>query len=161
MEHAEHLALHTCILCRARERLELFTGLLAQIKPLHVGGSLVAKFLPPGLDCEVFLGMGNFRFARVAVLGDEVAGEAGKVVIINHLNRTFTAGDRFAGAGKVMLRAIARGFARSHGAFDRVFKAAPLAVAQQRLQVAGAPVFGTMLVGSSQFLEGFAAECGK
>ena len=54
-----------------------------------------------------------------------IAGEAGELVIINHLNRTFTARDRFAGAGKVMLRSVAGGFARSHGAFDRVFKAAP------------------------------------
>jgi len=122
---------------------------------------LIALFLTAGLYSEIFLCLGDFGFSRVAVLGNEVAGEAGELVIVNHLNRTFTARDRFAGAGKVMLRAVARGFARSHGAFDRVFKAAPLAVAQQRLQVAGAPVFGTMLVGSSQFLEGFAAKCGK
>ena len=90
--------------------------------------------------------MGNFRFARVAVLGDEVTGEAGEVVIINHLNRTFTAGDRFAGAGKVMLRVVSRGRARRLGPVNGLFKAPPLAVPQHRLQVSRAPVFGAVFV---------------
>ena len=79
---------------------------------------------------------GDGRFARVAVLRDQVAGEAGKVEILNVLNRPFTAGDRFAGAGKVMPGGIARLLTGHHGALDRVFKPAPLAVIEQGLQIA-------------------------
>jgi len=42
----------------------------------------------------------DLGLARVAVLGDEVASEAGEVVVLDDLNATLAAGDRFAGAGK-------------------------------------------------------------
>ncbi len=62
---------------RAGQGLELLGGLLPQLQPLDVGGGLVVQFLAAGLNGEVFLGLCNFRLARVAVLGDEIAGEAG------------------------------------------------------------------------------------
>ena len=44
---------------------------------------MTSQFLTVGLYSEVFLGLGNCRFARIAILGDEVAGEAGEVVVLD------------------------------------------------------------------------------
>ena len=58
-----------------------------------------------------------------------------------------------------MVVRIISGFpTRRYGALDSLFKAPPLAVAEQRLQVAGAPVFGGVLVGLLERLEGFPAK---
>jgi hypothetical protein len=69
----------------------------------HIGRQLVGQFLTAGLDSEVLLGLGNFWFTRIAVLGNEVAGEAGELVVIYKLHGSLATHDRFAGAGKVML----------------------------------------------------------
>jgi hypothetical protein len=50
--------------------------LLAQFQALQVGSSLIAELLTACLNGEVFLCLSNFRFARVAVLGDKIAGKA-------------------------------------------------------------------------------------
>jgi hypothetical protein len=58
----------------------------------------IGQLLAAGLDCEILLCEGNFRLAGVAVLGDQIAGEAGKVEIDDLLNRTVASDDRFARA---------------------------------------------------------------
>jgi hypothetical protein len=105
------------------------------------------------LDGKVLLCVSNFGFPWVAILGDEVAGEAGEVLVVNHLHGTFTPHDRFAGGGKVMRGLVARRAARDHGTFNSLLKPPPLGVTQQRLQVTSAPVFGVVLVGLLQRLE--------
>lgn len=98
VEHAEHLILDTRLLGGAGQGLELFARLLTQLQPFEVGGRLVGEFLAASLDGEVFLRLGDLGFAWVPVLGDEVAGEAGEVVVLNHVHRPLSAGDRFAPA---------------------------------------------------------------
>ena len=70
MEYAKHFVLYTCLSGSAGESFEFFRGLLAQIGPLLIGGKLFAKFLLACLNGEIFLRIGDFRFARVAILGD-------------------------------------------------------------------------------------------
>jgi hypothetical protein len=67
------------------------------------------------------------------------------------LNRSFAAGDRFTGAGEVMPMRISRLFTGCYRPFNRLLEVPPLAVAEQRLQVTSAPVFGAMLVGFFRF----------
>ena len=50
---------------------------------------------------------------------------------------------------------------RRYGALDGLLEAPPLAVAEQRVQVAGAPVFGAVLVGLLERLAGFAVKGGE
>jgi hypothetical protein len=109
--------------------------------------SLIVQLLAAGLDGEVFLGLRNFGLARVAVLGDEVAGKTGKVVIIELSLAAGAQVDHFAGAGKMVFRVIARGLARDHRPFNGLGEAPPLGIAELELKVAGAPEFGSVLVG--------------
>ena len=111
MKDAKHLALHTSVLCGARQGLEFFRCLFTQLKSFHVGSGLVAQLLATGLYREVLLGVGNLGFAWIAILGDEVTSEAGEVVVLHYLHRAFAPHDRFAGAGKVMLCFVAGGLA--------------------------------------------------
>ena len=146
MKDAEHLALHSGVLRRAGQGLELFGGLLAQFQPLHVGGGLIAQLLAARLDCEILLRMRDLGFARVAILGDQVAGEAGEVVVLYLALAAGAEVDHIAGAGKMVCWVVARGLARDHGSLDGLFKAPPLAVPQHWLQVSRAPVFGAVFV---------------
>ena len=100
VEDAEHAALHARLPGRPGKGLELLRGLPPQFQPLKVGRQLIGQLLPAGLDGEVFLGRGNLRLLRIAILGDQVAGEAGKLVVRHFLNRTLAAGDRFARGAK-------------------------------------------------------------
>ena len=93
----------------------------------------------------------SFRMAGAAPEGGIPFPFKSKVIIKQ--NRTFAAGDRFAGAGKVMLRVVSGGFAGSHSPLDGILKTPPLAVSEHGLQVTGAPVLRAMLVGLPQFLE--------
>src|SRR5690606_23613304 len=102
----------------------------------------------------------DLRFARIAVDGDEVAREPGEVEVVHLALAARSKRDHFAGAGKMVTRLIARLFASVHGPLDDLLEAPPLVVAEQRLQVAGAPVFGTVLVHLFQVLEAFGARCG-
>lgn len=97
-------------------------------------------------------------FGRVAVLGDEVAGEAGEMVVLNDLYRALAARDRFADAGKVIVLPVSRLLTRGYGALDGLLEASPLAITQQHLQIAGAPVLGAVLVGLFYRLERLVAE---
>ena len=85
---------------------------------------------------------------RVAVLGNQVAGEARQPVVIHVSLPAFAENDHFARARKMMVRVITRLPARRYGLGDRFLEAAPLAVAQQRLEFASAPVLRVMLVDS-------------
>ena len=67
VEDAEHAALDARFSGGAGKGLELLGGLLPQFKPFQVGGGLVGQFLTPGLDGEVFLGVGDLRLAGIAV----------------------------------------------------------------------------------------------
>lgn len=77
VEDAEHAALYSGVLGDPGQGLELFGGLFAQFEAFEVGGVRVGHLLTAGLNGEVLLGVGDFRLARIAVLRDEVAGEAG------------------------------------------------------------------------------------
>ena len=90
--------MHAGLAGGAGEGLELLGRLLAQFQPLQVGGQGVGQLLPAGLDGEVLLGVGDLGLARVAVLGDQVAGEAGEVVIGHFLHRALAPDDQFARA---------------------------------------------------------------
>ena len=75
------------ITSRSAARGGMFSGkvppmrrMASQPKPFHVCRRLVAQFQAAGLDGEILRSMGNFGFAWIAVLGDEVAGEAGELV---------------------------------------------------------------------------------
>jgi len=57
-----------------------------------------AEQLTAGLDGEIFLCIGNFRLAGVAVLGNQVTGKAGKLVTQDF---SLASLDYFAGAGKI------------------------------------------------------------
>ena len=107
---------------------------------------MIGKLLAAGLDGEILLRPGDFRLAGVAVLGDEVTGKAGELVVIHHLDGAFAPGDRFAGTGKVMLRWISRLFTRGYATLYCLLESSPLAITQHRLQRTSAPVFGTVFV---------------
>ncbi len=106
-----------------------------------------------GLNGKILLRVGNLRLARVAVLGDKVTCKTRKMVINHFLNSPLTANYRFARARKVMFRVIARLLARGRRLINRVLKAAPLGVTQQRLQVSRAPVFSAVLIELFQLLK--------
>ena len=108
MEYTKHLALHSGVLCRAGECLEFLDSLFSQFQSFEVGRQLVREFLTTGLDSKVFLCLGDFGFARVTVLGDQVTGEAGQVVIGYFTSTSLTQFDHFAGAGKMIPRVISR-----------------------------------------------------
>ena len=98
VEDAEHAALHARLTGSTGKGLELLGGLPPQFQPFEVGRQLVGQLLPTGLDGEILLGRGNLRLPRVAVLGNQIAGEAGKLVVFYLLDGSLAAGDRFAGA---------------------------------------------------------------
>lgn len=160
MKYAKHVALHSGILRGAREGLELVFRLLPEFEPLDIRRVGVRKLLAARLDGEIFLGLRNGGLARISVLRDEVAREAGEVKIENFAFATRPEGDHFAGAGKMIGRFVTRLLARGYGALDRLLEAPPLAVAQKRLQVAGAPVLRAVLVDLSALLEGTAIRIG-
>ena len=54
---------------------------------------------------------------------------------------------------KVMAWIVTRLFARGYGLLNGILEASPVIVAQERLEVAGAPVFGTVVVGLFEALE--------
>ena len=154
VEDAEHAVLHAGPLRGAGQGLEFLGGLLAQLQPLDIGGQLVGKLLPPGLDGKVFLRLGDLRLARVAVHGDEIAGEAGELVVLYRTAAPRAQFDHFAGAGKMVVGVVARLLTRAYGALNGILEPAPLAIAQQGLQIAGALIFGAELVGQLEVFEG-------
>ena len=76
VENAEHPAFNSGLTCRAGQGLEFFRSLLAKLKPRHVSCEFVGKFLSTSLDCEILLCPSNLLFARIPVLGNQVAGKA-------------------------------------------------------------------------------------
>jgi hypothetical protein len=46
----------------------------------------------------------------------------------------------------MVLRNVSRLFTGHHGPLDGVLETAPLAVAEERLQISGAPVLGTIII---------------
>ena len=101
VEDAEHAVLHAGLAGRAGEGLELLARSACAV-PAAPGRppSASDNLLPAGLDGEVLLGDGDLRLARVAVLGDQVAGEAGEVVISHFPDGTF--------ASSIILRRCAK-----------------------------------------------------
>jgi hypothetical protein len=91
----------------ARQRLEFFGRLFTQFQPLQIGLGLIAQFLPSRLDGKVFLCLGDLGFARVAVLGNQIAGEAGKPVVVYLTFAALADFDHFAGTGKMICRLVA------------------------------------------------------
>lgn len=69
------------------------------------------QFLLAGLDGEVALGKGNCFLARVAVLGDQVAGVAGEHEIFDGAFGAAADLDDFRDVTKMILRVVARRFA--------------------------------------------------
>lgn len=67
---------------------------------------LIHTLMQASLDGKVFLRMRNFRLARIAVLGNQVAGEAGEVVVINAPGTSRSETDHFANIGKMVVRKI-------------------------------------------------------
>jgi hypothetical protein len=68
------------------------------------------------------------------------------VRIGNFLHRDLAPDDRFARVRKVMVRLVARLLAGGYGLGDRLLETAPVLVAQERLEVASAPVLRAVLV---------------
>ena len=83
------------------------------------------------------------------------------MIVLDDLNGPLATGDRFAGAGKVIIRIVSGLLTGTYGPLDRLLKASPLTVAEHGLQIARAPVFRAMRVGQLQVLERFAAESGQ
>ncbi len=108
VKNAEHAVLNACFSGSAGKGLELLGRLLPQLQPFQVGDSLVGQLLAPRLEREVLLGVGDLRLAGITVLGNQVAGEPGELEVWDDLHRALTAGNRFAGAGKVMARLVTR-----------------------------------------------------
>ncbi len=108
VEDAEHGVRDPRLARRSGEVLEFLRGLPAQLQPLQIRGVGVGEFLAAGLDGEVTLGLGDLRLPGIAILGDQVAGKAGQVVVVDNLDGSLTPSDRFAGAGKVMVAVVAR-----------------------------------------------------
>lgn len=129
---------------------QCWAAVAAQVEPFAVGGQSVGKFLAPGLDGEIFLGVGDLGFSRVAVLGNQVAGEAGEVEIVYITRAAGAEFDHFAGVGKMVSRRVPRLDARGLGAIDGVGEAAPLTVAEKVLEVARAPVGRAVRIGSGR-----------
>src|SRR3990172_3708103 len=99
--------------------------------------------------------MRDLRFSRITILRDQVTGKAGEMVILHFLNGPFPAFDRFAGAGKVIIRLVTGLLARHLSLLNGVLKSPPLAVPQQRLQISRAPIFRAVLVALFELLKGF------
>ena len=107
-----------------------------------------------GLNGERLLSQGNLRLARVAILSDQVTGESREMEIGHFLHRALTSDDRF--ARKAMVRIVTRLPARGYGLGDCLLEATPVAIAQQRLEVAGAPILRAVLVDGLRLLEALA-----
>ncbi len=81
-------------------RFEFLGCLPAKLQGIQIGRLRIRQLLPPRLDGEVFLRLGDFGNSRVAVLRDQVTGEPGKLVIVHFLHRSLAAHDRFAPRAK-------------------------------------------------------------
>jgi hypothetical protein len=87
------------------EPLEFLLGgreFFPSVQPFVIEDFLLDDFLFSGLDREIGLGKGDFLFSRVTVLGYEVAGVSGKMIIRNVLNGSFSSNYRFADVSKVI-----------------------------------------------------------
>jgi hypothetical protein len=90
----------------------------AQFQAFQIRGLRFGKLLLAGLNGKIFLRIDNFRLARVAVLRDEIASKARKLVIRYFALATRPEVNHFAGAGKMVGGIIARFLARNHRAHD-------------------------------------------
>lgn len=132
---------------------ELLARLPTKFDALHVGGVLVRQFLPPCLHREILLGLRDRRFTRIAILRDQVTGEAREVVVVDLALAARSNGDHFAGAGKMVLHIVSRLRARRHCPPDGILEPSPLAVTKQRREVARAPVACAMFVSALECFE--------
>ncbi len=64
----------------------------------------IGQLLATSLNGKVLLGLCDFRFSGVAVLGDEVTGEARKVIIFDLSCGLTSDLDHFVGADKMVAR---------------------------------------------------------
>jgi hypothetical protein len=105
--------------------------------------------------------MGDLGFPGIAVLGDQVAREAREVVIDDLPLAPRPQADHFASAGKMVIAVVPRLLASGHGFLDGPVEVPPLVVAEQWLDLAGAPVFGPVLVHPLRVLERLPAKGGS
>jgi hypothetical protein len=76
VKDAEHAAPDTRLPRRTRQGLELLGGLFAQFESFDIGRGLIAEFLTARLNGKVFLRLRDLGLSRVAVLRDQITGEA-------------------------------------------------------------------------------------
>lgn len=108
VKDAEHAVLYSRPASRSREGFKFLRCLLADFHPLHIGGQRLGHLLTSGLYGEIFLRFSDFRFARIAVLGDQITGKTGKLVVFDFSYGSRSDFDHFAGAGKMVLWVISR-----------------------------------------------------
>jgi hypothetical protein len=113
---------------------------------LGVEKPLLDQLCATGLDGEIGLGEGDFLLARIAILGDEIAGIAGEHEIVNFTLRALAELDHFVDVNKMIGNHVARDFAGDFRLGDgSLVEVAPLGIAEKLLEIASQPVFDAAL----------------
>ena len=116
---------------------ELATG----VDTLLIGQAAFDDFLPTGLQREVGLGERDGFFRRARILGDEIAGVAGKGVVAN-VGGWFGEFVDLVDWEEVVFDVVRGPLASDDRLLDYLFEVRPANVAEDFLQVAGEPKLG-------------------
>jgi len=114
------------------KRCSVWRSFFARGEALEVFLTLLGGLLLAGLNGKVGLRAGNGRLARIAVLGDEVAGVAGELVIGYFTFGAATRRNHFVGADKMVFWRYTRLFGRHYCPTDRLLKHTPSSVLKKR-----------------------------
>lgn len=108
--------------------------------------SLLDDFSLARLNGKVRLRKGDLVFARIAILGDQIAGIAREHIILNGSLCSLSCCDHLSDVGKMILNCIACILTCYLCLFDNDCKIFPLIVAQQLLQIARIPKLDAILL---------------
>lgn len=114
-----------------------FAQAVAGIEPGLQAHAILDQFLLAGLDGKVALGEGDGFLARIAVLGNQVAGVAGEHEIVDETLGAATKFDHFRDATKMVADRVASGFTGLDGTIDGGLEIFPTGVPEGLHEIAG------------------------
>jgi hypothetical protein len=115
---------------------------------------LVAQLLPPGLDGEVGLALGDDFLGRVGILDDEVAGVAGHHHRLHRPLPAFADFDHFGDSNEMILHPLPAVETGSAGLLHDGFKVAVIIVAEHLGKVTAGPEFIACGIGAADGFKG-------
>src|SRR5439155_12041202 len=102
-EETEVFVLHSGLLGSLGQLVVAFTDFEAHLEPPLLLFSELVQFVSTGRDCKIELSRCNLCLSWIAVLPDEIAGQAREVVVFDLLDGALASGDRFTGGSLVMV----------------------------------------------------------